>query len=157
MISLLACSVFLGIGVVLVLAGAHAERGARISSDLLALVCFVIFGPGALIGAYHLYKPPTVWLDAQGFTAHRPPFGTQRETWANVGPFYVWAYPRQHTVVYDGPAFAAAHPFWARLNRAGTRKSAAFNIGMGGMSAEELAILLNHYRDAYGGRGPAGD
>ena len=134
---IVACAVAVGAGL-----GSGGD-GARI---LVAVVGFA----GLALAAVALLRPPTLVLDAAGFSLRTPLGERWRLAWTDCGEFRPW---RGSTVVWASRAVAVRRP----RSAAGWRKRAGedADIGLashfGGLAAVDLAALLNRYRVAAGG------
>jgi hypothetical protein len=116
-----------------VIGGLH---GARV---LLAVVGVLAVG----LSAVAVLRPPRLVVDAEGL-ALRTPLGERwRQRWPDCGEFRIW---RGDVVVWTAADEAARHPrraaTWRRRADADTGLVAQF----GGLSARDLAALLNRYR-----------
>lgn len=128
---MLACATAVGVGAV---SGFHGA----------AVVLVVVGALGLLLAAVALLRPPTLVVDASGL-ALRTPLGVRwRRPWDECGEFRVY----KGFVVWNSHAEAARAPRRA----AGWRKRADADVGLtagfGGLSARDLADLLNRYRVA---------
>lgn len=128
---MLACATAAGVGVV------NGLRGG-------AVVLVVVGALGLLLAAMALLRPPTLVVDATG-VALRTPLGERwRRPWDECGEFRVY----KGFVVWNSQAEATRAPRRA----AGWRKRADADAGLtaefGGLSARDLADLLNRYRSA---------
>jgi hypothetical protein len=126
-----ACSTAIGVGVVNGLTGG-------------AVLLAVVGALGLLLVAVALLRPPTLVLDAAG-VALRTPLGERwRLAWAECGEFRTW----RTFVVWNSAAEATRSPrraaAWRRRAEADTGLVARF----GGLSAMDLAEVLNRYRSA---------
>jgi hypothetical protein len=111
-------------------------QGAR---ALLAVIGVVAVG----LAAVAVLRPPRLVVDVDGL-ALRTPLGERwRLRWPDCGEFRTW---RGDVVVWAAPGEAARHPRRA----AGWRRRADADTGLvaqfGGLSAPDLAALLNRYR-----------
>jgi hypothetical protein len=116
------------------LAGARALLAA---AGLLVLV----------VAAGALLRPPVLVVDAAGF-ALRTPLGERwRVAWAECGDFRTW---RGDVVVWTSAAEATRNPRRAASWRRRADADAGMVAHFGGLTAIELASLLNGYRTAAG-------
>jgi hypothetical protein len=125
----LASAIAVGVGVV---------GGLSAGKALLLVVGLV----GLVLSAVSLLRPPTLVLDAEG-VALRTPLGERwRRPWSECDEFRTW----RTFVIWNSPAEAARSPRRA----AAWRKRADADVGLvaqfGGLSATDLAALLNRYR-----------
>ena len=137
--TLLGCSAFVAIGVVYVVTG---HGGA-----VWPWVAVVFFGLGAIVMAAEVTRPSTLTLRADGFI-ERPALSPRRlsRSWPECGEF-VPAHVGTTMVTY-----ASTRTDVARLRSLNRRLIAgadeAIRAGYGGLSAIELAALMNAYRRA---------
>ncbi|HEY6796437.1 MAG TPA: hypothetical protein VI248_17310 [Kineosporiaceae bacterium] len=115
--------------------GLHGARALLAAVGLIALAA----------AGVALVRPPTLVVDADGL-ALRTPLGERwRQRWSDCGEFRTW---RGDVVVWTAAPEAARHPrsaaTWRRRADADTGLVAQF----GGLSATDLAALLNRYRGA---------
>jgi hypothetical protein len=127
----LAAAIAIGVGVV---GGPSGGRALLASVGLL----------GLLLAALALLRPPTLILDARGL-ALRTPLGVRwRRSWSECGEFRVW----RTFVVWNGDLEAAHAPRRAAAWRKRADADAGLVAQFGGLSATDLADLLNRYRAA---------
>jgi hypothetical protein len=129
---IVAGAVAIGVGVV---------RGLNGGPGLLALV-----GLGGLVlAAVALLKPPALVIDADGLSLRTPLGERWGLPWSQCEVFRVW---KRDTVVWASPEQARRRP----RSAAGWRKRADADTGLvaqfGGLTATDLAALLNRYRIA---------
>jgi len=128
--------------------GVGVIGGLSAGKALLAAVGLI----GLLLSAIALLRPPTLILDAAGL-ALRTPLGVRwRRAWSECGEFRPW----RTFVVWSGDLEAAHAPRRAAAWRKRADADAGLAAQFGGLSAADLADLLNRYRSAsHLGRGRA--
>jgi len=118
-----------------VLGGMQGGRGVLAAVALLALAT----------ASVAIVRPPTLVLEAEAFSLRTPLGERWRVAWGECSAFRTW---RGDVVVWDSAAETTRHPRRA----AGWRKRATSDAGLvaqfGGLSATDLAALLNRYRAA---------
>jgi hypothetical protein len=129
---IVACAVGVGAGL------GNGLEGPR------ALVA-VIGLAGLVLAAVALLRPPTLVLDAAGFSLRTPLGERWRMAWADCGEFRPW---HGSTVVWASPAEAVRRPRAAAgwRKRAGEDADVGLVSHFGGLGAVDLAALLNRYR-----------
>jgi len=112
-------------------------QGGRVVMALVGLL-------GLALAAGAILRPPTLVLDPAGLSLRTPVGVRWRVTWASCGPFRAW----RDSVVWESQAEAAAHPRRAASWRKRAQADAGVAAQFGGLSAADLAALLNSYRTA---------
>ena len=118
-----------------VIGGLH---GGRVVLAAVGLV-------GVALAAVAMLRPPMLVLDGDGMALHTPLGERWRLVWRDCGEFRTW---RGDVVVWTSPAEAAAHPRRARTWRKRADADAGLMAQFGGLSATDLASVLNRYRTA---------
>jgi hypothetical protein len=131
---------------VLLLSLIFVGAGALIlqQSSWVAWLAFVFGGVGVVAAILELIRPSYLRLEPQGFTSWRLFRPTRRGTWADSSPFSTVEVSRQSLIAYLPDGGSSSSP--AR----GPEKYLA--PGYGGLTAAQLADLLNEYRDRALGR-----
>jgi len=125
-----------GVAVVVGIAGGlTGARGLLAAVGLVALVA----------AATALLRPPTLVVDAAGFALRTPVGERWHVAWSECGTFRAW---RGDVVVWTSAAEAARHPRRAASWRRRAEADAGVVAQFGGLSALDLASLLNRYRVA---------
>jgi len=118
-----------------VLGGLHGGRAVLAAVGVIALA----------VSGVAVAQPPMLVLEAEAFSLHTPLGERWRVAWHECDAFRTW---RGDVVVWGSAAEVARHPRRA----AGWRKRAEADAGIvaqfGGLSAADLATLLNRYRAA---------
>jgi len=136
--------VFVAVGILLVSQGNWA-----------GWLSIVFFGLGILVFASELVSPSILTVDQDGFTS-RPawPGRSARTEWTECGVFRTLdstgGLGRQNMVLYTTAAGRGSR--LGQANRQLVGGSDALRAGYAGLSAVELASLLNQYRNASTGR-----
>lgn len=128
---LLLCLTFVAVGAVVLFAAGEAA----------GLLAMIFFGIGALVILGQVVRPDRLDLTAQGMTLHPSLLGrrTTRHAWASCSPFRVIDV---RTTLVGYSFVEATDPSGQPRTRTG-----ALQPGFDGLTAQELAALLNAYRD----------
>jgi hypothetical protein len=118
-----------------VLGGLQGARGLLAAVGLIALA----------VAGMAMTHPPVLVLEADAFSLHTPLGERWRVAWRDCDTFRAW---RGDVVVWGSAAEVALHPRRAASWRKRADADAGLVAQFGGLSAADLATLLNRYRAA---------
>jgi hypothetical protein len=118
-----------------ILGGLQGGRGLLAAVGLIALA----------VAGTAMIQPPALVLEADAFSLHTPLGERWRFAWNECDSFRVW---RKDIVVWGSAAEVARHPRRAASWRKRAEADAGLVAQFGGLSATDLATLLNRYRTA---------
>jgi hypothetical protein len=121
-------AVFVVIGTLLIIRG-----------DVFGWVTVGFFGLCLLVFVIRLIRPPTLEFNQHSFTLHGAFSRERTRSWAECGRFRAW----RSAVVYR--TTLTNKRWWRRVNRALTRADESIPVGFGGLSATDLADLMNRH------------
>ena len=128
---LVAALVFVGVGFLVL------DRNA-----LIACLAFILGGAGCVVAILELILPSWLRLEPAGFTIWRAARPARTWSWADSGPFATVQVSGRQSLV----GFRAEGKRVAGSSGSGSRSEKYLSPGYGGLTAPELAELMNQYR-----------
>jgi len=131
----------------LLLCAVIVAKGVSGGLDGALGVAAVIGLLGTVVGAVAILRPPALVVDADGLALRTPVRHQWVHRWTDCGPFRVW---KDDVVVWTNPAEASRRTRRAAKWRARADADTGVIARFGGLTAPDLAALLNRYREAAG-------